>query len=343
VSAYHVRGICPEFKCTGKLIPSLASELRDDPYYKKQYASTKIIPMVAREHTAQLTKEAAGKYQRDFEEGRINVLSCSTTFEMGVDVGELEATFLRNVPPETANYIQRAGRAGRRTSSTAFSVTFARRNSHDINFFNHPAEIISGKIRPPYVEINNDKIVQQHVNSANGRIWTSRYINTVPDKNWPAFRYYECQSCKHISLLKEPAVVGVVEQEEGGNEKPCPICSQMMRAKKFMVPIFGFSTALEEEPAVIRNTKLQRGYSSRIHFWGIGELDTYQKEQRKEKELFTAGRRVKAGYSPNGQLVVLNRGHNGAGLWVCRSCGFMKEYPTKPEHKNKWHQEARAT
>ena len=69
---------------------------------------------MGREHTAQLSSKTAGEYQKDFEEGKINVLSCSTTFEMGVDVGELEATFLRNVPPETANYIQRAGRAGRR-------------------------------------------------------------------------------------------------------------------------------------------------------------------------------------------------------------------------------------
>ena len=57
---------------------------------------------------AQLSKEAAGDYQRDFEKEKINVLNCSTTFEMGVDVGDLEATFLHNVPPETANYIQRA-------------------------------------------------------------------------------------------------------------------------------------------------------------------------------------------------------------------------------------------
>ena len=46
----------------------------------------------------------------DFKKKRINVLSCSTTFEMGVDVGDLETVFLRNVPPLPSNYAQRAGR-----------------------------------------------------------------------------------------------------------------------------------------------------------------------------------------------------------------------------------------
>lgn len=150
---------------TEKLEAIDASVIQKIPYYYSLYTQEKLIPMVAKEHTAQLSREAAGEYQVDFEKGKINVLSCSTTFEMGVDVGELEATFLRNVPPETANYIQRAGRAGRRTSSTAFAVTFARRNSHDINFYNRPEDIISGKIKPPYIEICNDKIVSRHINS----------------------------------------------------------------------------------------------------------------------------------------------------------------------------------
>ena len=110
-------------KCNGSLEKVKAADIRNEPFYKNIFADSRIIPMVAREHTAQLSSDTAGQYQKDFEEGKINVLSCSTTFEMGVDIGELEATFQRNVPPETSNYIQRAGRAGRRTASAAFSVT----------------------------------------------------------------------------------------------------------------------------------------------------------------------------------------------------------------------------
>jgi len=69
--------------------------------------------MRVEEHTAQLENETAREYQREFKEGKINILSCSTTFELGVDLGDLDTIFLRNVPPESFNYAQRVGRAGR--------------------------------------------------------------------------------------------------------------------------------------------------------------------------------------------------------------------------------------
>ena len=162
---YSIRGKCPEMKCSGELEAVSCKDIQKVRYYDRIYSDPKLIPMVAREHTAQLSSTTAAEYQKLFEEGRINVLSCSTTFEMGVDVGELEAIFQRNVPPETSNYIQRAGRAGRRTSSAAFSVTFARRSSHDMTFFQDPPKIISGNIKPPILEVKNEKIAQRHLNS----------------------------------------------------------------------------------------------------------------------------------------------------------------------------------
>lgn len=165
ITAHNIEKVCPEFRCQGKLEKVKARDFRDDPYYTPLYENDKLLPMVAKEHTGQLTKDAAGRTQSKFENGDINVLSCTTTFEMGVDVGQLEAILLRNVPPETANYVQRAGRAGRRKSSTAFSLTYARRNSHDLNYFQNPTEIISGKIKAPYIELNNEKIASRHVNS----------------------------------------------------------------------------------------------------------------------------------------------------------------------------------
>ncbi|MGQ0572079.1 MAG: helicase C-terminal domain-containing protein, partial [Armatimonadota bacterium] len=75
----------------------------------------------AEEHTAQLDKEKAREFQREFRDGRIHVLSCSTTFELGVDLGGLDTIFLRNVPPEAFNYAQRVGRAGRRRGYPGFA------------------------------------------------------------------------------------------------------------------------------------------------------------------------------------------------------------------------------
>ena len=83
------------------------------------------------EHTAQLDRKTAKKYQLDFKNKKINILSCSTTFEMGIDIGNLETVFMRNVPPSPANYVQRAGRSGRRKDSSAYILTYCGTGSHD--------------------------------------------------------------------------------------------------------------------------------------------------------------------------------------------------------------------
>lgn len=165
ITGNNIMNLCPEFRCEGTLVSYSFNLLNKYKYYKDLYNDLDLKPMIAKEHTAQLTSNTASNIQSKFEEGKINVLSCSTTFEMGVDVGQLEAIVMRNVPPETSNYIQRAGRAGRRGSSTAFVVTFARRRSHDINYYNNPEKIISGSIKAPYLENKNDRIIKRHMNS----------------------------------------------------------------------------------------------------------------------------------------------------------------------------------
>lgn len=163
LTSLNLRNICPTYQCNGTLREcDPAIEFRDN-HYRRLYAEIKPIKMDAQEHTAQLTSEAAADLQMRFMTGEVNVLSCSTTFEMGVDVGELEAVFMRNVPPSAANYVQRAGRAGRRASSTAFALTFAQRRSHDLTHFRDPLRMVSGEIKAPYFEIANEKIVRRHV------------------------------------------------------------------------------------------------------------------------------------------------------------------------------------
>src|SRR5207249_8422321 len=115
--------------------------------------------------TAQLSSDRASNIQDQFVSGRINVLSCSTTFELGVDVGEVQAVLLRNVPPSPANYVQRAGRAGRRTDSAALVVTFAQRRSHDLSRFVEPDRMIAGEVRAPYIPLANERIDRRHAHS----------------------------------------------------------------------------------------------------------------------------------------------------------------------------------
>lgn len=161
-----VAGRCPQYRCGGTLSPSHAHDRAEpDDHYARLYRSISPLGMAVQEHTAQWTAPEASRIQDDFMRGAVNVLSCSTTFELGVDVGEVEAVLLRNVPPRPANYVQRAGRAGRRTDTAALAVTFAQRRSHDLTFFTDPLPLIDGVIAPPTIMIENPAIARRHVHS----------------------------------------------------------------------------------------------------------------------------------------------------------------------------------
>ncbi|WP_164219265.1 DEAD/DEAH box helicase [Virgibacillus sp. YIM 98842] len=163
LSSRNVSEVCPKNDCIGTL--EVFNPQSEFNHYRKLYEEIIPIPMSVKEHTAQLSPETAMNYQNDFVKGKINVLSCSTTFEMGVDVGDLESVFMRNVPPDTANYIQRAGRAGRRKSSVAFVLTYANRRSHDLTFYEKPEDMIAGIVKPPIFTMDNKKIIQRHIHS----------------------------------------------------------------------------------------------------------------------------------------------------------------------------------
>lgn len=167
ITPYNIHGVCPTIDCEG-VLEELGNEGKNasSNYYRKLYQTMRIEPLVVREHTAQLNNSTARQYQQAFKDKKINVLSCSTTFEMGVDIGGLETVFMRNVPPTPANYVQRAGRAGRREDSSAFVLTFCSSSSHDYTYFNHPEEMISGSIQPPHFTITNEKIILRHLIAA---------------------------------------------------------------------------------------------------------------------------------------------------------------------------------
>ena len=166
ISHRNVRSVCPTMKCPGtleELDPTDPSVTENN--YRQVYQTLAPISLSAQEHTAQWNSDKAAEIQQEFMRGDVNVLSCSTTFELGVDVGELQAVLLRNVPPSTANYIQRAGRAGRRSDSTAFVVTYAQRRPHDLTFYRSPEEMVAGRISPPRVSLDNVKIIRRHAHS----------------------------------------------------------------------------------------------------------------------------------------------------------------------------------
>lgn len=163
LTPYNVHNMCVKDNCDGTLTEVNPDEVLDSNYYRNQYKNKKIESIVIEEHTAQLDRKKAKQYQQDFKNKKINILSCSTTFEMGIDIGNLETVFMRNVPPSPANYVQRAGRAGRRRDSAAYILTYCGTGSHDYTYFSEPEKMISGVINPPYFNVLNHKIIVRHL------------------------------------------------------------------------------------------------------------------------------------------------------------------------------------
>ncbi len=177
VTQFNIGDNCIQIGCEGVMEKLNSEEFCSNNYYAMLYKSDKVSPLFVKEHTAQLAKKDALDYQQQFIRKEINALSCSTTFEMGVDVGDLETVFLRNIPPLASNYAQRVGRAGRSIDAAAFALTFARLSSHDFTFFDSPKEMINGMIYPPSFNLDNEKILKRHVYA----VALSLYLKINPD------------------------------------------------------------------------------------------------------------------------------------------------------------------
>ncbi len=140
---------CPVYRCAG----SLSTGHRPKPtYYTRMFKAGRVQRIFPHEHTGllerQVREQVEERFARGDDPGAPNVLVATPTLEMGVDVGDLSATMLCSVPPSTANYLQRIGRAGRKTGN-ALCLTMAVAQPHDQYFHAEPREMMSGEVRPP--------------------------------------------------------------------------------------------------------------------------------------------------------------------------------------------------
>ena len=138
------------------------------------------MALIAAEHTAQLNapqnEDVFSKAEEnellfqdialaghDSNEAAIDVLSSTTTMEVGIDIGTLSGVALRNMPPGRANYQQRSGRAGRRGNAVATVVAFGSADSHDEHYFSEPDGMIRGDVVDPKLTLDNAEIVRRHI------------------------------------------------------------------------------------------------------------------------------------------------------------------------------------
>lgn len=120
---------------------------------------------LAGEHSAQQEPERLEQLELKFQDNKINILSCSTTMEMGVDIGGISAVAMSNVPPSAANYLQRSGRAGRRKENKSLTFTICAPNPIGNNVISNPKWALENKIPPPMISFNSRSVAERHLNA----------------------------------------------------------------------------------------------------------------------------------------------------------------------------------
>jgi len=134
-------------------------------HYRNLIRERELLPLSVEEHTAEISNQRRLEIERLFkrdDDESIDIISGSTTFELGIDLGTIGSVFLMNLPPRVSNYRQRAGRAGRREGITPFVLSYVRQRPHDQYFWRNLTDFISGPVSTPKFKLSSEVVLTRH-------------------------------------------------------------------------------------------------------------------------------------------------------------------------------------
>ena len=159
-------------------------------YYGRLYSTGDLVRINAREHTGLLERPDREKLEIDFKRKKDtqaiwdpNVLSCTPTLEMGIDIGDLSTVILCSMPPAQSQFLQRAGRAGRKDGN-ALTLAVANARPHDLYFYVDPLDMIAGNVTPPRIFLRASAVLERQFVAFCMDSWVKKGIpdGEIPDK-----------------------------------------------------------------------------------------------------------------------------------------------------------------
>lgn len=152
-------------------------------YYGKLFSSGDLARINAREHTGLLERDDREALEIDFKRKKDtlqiwdpNVLSCTPTLEMGIDIGDLSTVILCSIPPAQPQFLQRTGRAGRKDGN-ALTLAVANARPHDLYFYADPLDMMEGNVAPPKIFLKASAVLERQFVAYCMDSWVKRGVS----------------------------------------------------------------------------------------------------------------------------------------------------------------------